>query len=248
MRIAHLDFRPTLVPSVVFTLLFALLLGLGLWQLQRAGDKQALLAARQQRADETALDLNRRASLEREDRFRRAAASGRYLDQRQWLLDNRIRQGRAGYHVYSLFELDEGREPLLLVNRGWVGVGESRQFLPELPVPEDRLSIAGRLDSPESVGIRMGEAHLGSPARLIVVPYLDIEALEQALGRRIHRFALVLDERQPGLLQRDWVRTEQITPEKHLGYAVQWFALAVALVIIYVGVNSRRIHREAEHD
>ncbi len=249
MRIAHLEFRPSLLPSLAFVLMFALLVSLGLWQLQRAVDKEKFLSDRSERASRNLLDLNLAAGVGVEDRFRPAVAVGRYLNERQWLLDNRVVEGRPGYHVFSMFELQDPRSPLLLVNRGWVPVGESRQFLPDLPLPDDSsLRIIGRLDRPASVGIRMGEARLDSLARLILVPYLDIQALEQALGRSVYRFALVLDEQQAGSLRRDWVRAEQITPDKHLGYAVQWFALALALTIIYVGINSRRIDRGDRDD
>lgn len=246
MRIADFDFRPSLLPSIVFVLVLALLIGLGVWQLRRAEEKRDLLTERELRVSESVLDLNRAMRVEGEDRFRRAVAKGHYSADRQWLLDNRVMNGRPGYHVFSLFELSDRDEPLLLVNRGWVSQGESRQFLPDLPLPDREVELAGRLDRPASVGIRMGEVDLNSLARLILVPYLDIDALEAALGRPVYRFALVLDERQPGALIRDWAKPEQmITPDKHLGYAVQWFALAVALSIIYVGVNSRRVDKGA---
>jgi cytochrome oxidase assembly protein ShyY1 len=54
------------------------------------------------------------------------------------------------------------------------------------------------------------------------------------------RYALVLDEGQAGGLQYDWSPIPPMGPEKHLGYAIQWFGLAVALLIIYVGVNTHR--------
>jgi surfeit locus 1 family protein len=249
MRIADFDFRPSLLPSLVFVLVLAMLISLGAWQLRRAGEKEEMLAEREQRVNESVLDLSRAMRIEGEDRFRRAVAKGRYSSDRQWLLDNRVMHGQPGYHVFSLFELSDRDAPLLLVNRGWVSQGESRQFLPDLPLPSGEVELAGRLDSPASVGIRMGEVELNSLARLILVPYLDIDDLEAALGRPVYRFALVLDEQQPGSLVRDWAKPEEmITPDKHLGYAVQWFALAVALSIIYVGVNSRRIDKGDDKD
>ena len=60
------------------------------------------------------------------------------------------------------------------------------------------------------------------------------------------KYALVIDEGEPGGLQYDWSPIPPMGPEKHLGYAVQWFGLAVALLIIYVGVNSRRDPEDGE--
>jgi cytochrome oxidase assembly protein ShyY1 len=56
----------------------------------------------------------------------------------------------------------------------------------------------------------------------------------------------VLSEGQPGSLAFDWMPVEEITPEKHVGYAVQWFGLATALLIIYLGVNTKRVSRHHE--
>lgn len=69
-------------------------------------------------------------------------------------------------------------------------------------------------------------------------------ALAQARQLQLAPLSLVLGAGQAGSLQYDWAPVETISPEKHLGYAVQWFALAVALVIIYLGVNTRRIDDE----
>lgn len=86
----------------------------------------------------------------------------------------------------------------------------------------------------------IGEVPLRSVADRVVVQSLDVAALADARGLELLRYALVIDEGQAGGLEYDWSPIPQIGPEKHLGYAVQWFGLAVALLIIYVGVNTRR--------
>jgi len=126
------------------------------------------------------------------------------------------------------------------VNRGWIAVGASREFLPALPVTDQHVTLSGRLDSPASVGLVIGEVPLRSVADRVVVQSLDVAALADARGLELLRYALVIDEGQAGGLEYDWSPIPQIGPEKHLGYAVQWFGLAVALLIIYVGVNTRR--------
>jgi surfeit locus 1 family protein len=128
----------------------------------------------------------------------------------------------------------------LLVNRGWVAVGASRGYLPELPLPTGPVELSGRLDSPASVGMTLGEEPLQSIESRVRVLSLDIAALAHARGLELLPYALVLDEDAPGGLQYDWSPIPQMGPEKHLGYAVQWFGLSVALLIIYIGVNTRR--------
>jgi len=238
LRVGNLVFTPSLWPTLVFVALMTLLLGLGNWQVNRAQEKQALVDAKQGRQLEPPLRLGGAAIDAQLDRFRPALAGGRYVDDQQWLLDNRLYRGQPGYHVFSLMQLDNGTQ--LLVNRGWVSVGESREFLPSLPLPQGRVELQGHLDSPESVGLVLGEPPVGSIAEQVLLQSLDIQALSEARGLQLLPLALVIDAGQAGALQYDWSPVETISPEKHLGYAVQWFALALALLIIYLGVNTRR--------
>jgi surfeit locus 1 family protein len=240
LRFGRYRFAPSLWPSVAFFLLLPVLLSLGFWQMERAVAKQALVEQRVAGGLERPIDLNRVSALNREDRYRTAVVRGRYRDEQQWLLDNRVYRGQAGYHVFTPFIPEGETQPRLLINRGWVSVGETREFLPQLPVPEALVELSGRLDTPASVGIVMGEPPVDSVESRVRLQSLDIGALRAARGLPLADYALVIDEGLPGGLQYDWSPVPQMGPEKHLGYAVQWFGLAVALTIIYVGVNTRR--------
>ncbi|MCB1773351.1 MAG: SURF1 family protein [Gammaproteobacteria bacterium] len=240
LQFGRLRFRPALWPTVAFLLLLPLLLGLGLWQLDRAGVKQSLVEQRAAGEVSPPLDLSLTIGLDTADRYRPAMVRGRYDASQQWLLDNRVFRGQPGYHVFTPFVAQGGERPTLLVNRGWVAVGETREYLPRLPVPEGDVELSGHLDSPASVGLVLGEPPLHSVEDRVAVLSLDIAALSAARGIDLLPYALVLDENRPGSLQYDWSPVPEMGPEKHLGYAVQWFGLAVALVIIFVGVNIRR--------
>lgn len=231
-------FRPTLWPTLSFIALFAVLLGLGNWQLGRADEKQALIAAKQARQAAPALILHQTRPEPILDRFRPAVAVGQYEPGRQWLLDNRLFRGRPGYHVYSLFRLQDGTH--ILLNRGWISQGASRQILPELPLPTGQHQIRGHLDTPAAVGLVLAEPDWTNSAAVQLVPNLDMAALAAGQGLTLPTLALVVDPNQPGALQYDWQAIETLTPVKHQGYAVQWFALALALLFIYVGVNLQR--------
>ncbi len=233
-----LRFRPGRYPTVGFLIVFPLLLSLGIWQLDRAQQKAALQAAMAERVDDLPLDLSLARGLDAKDRFRQARARGHYVVDRQWLQDNRVHHMQPGYHVYSLFELS-GSERAVLVNRGWVPTGTDRRILPALPLPQGEVSLTGRLDRPASVGLALGEVDYRAIG-LSVLPYLDVHDLGQAVARDLLPLVLVLDEGQPGALTPDPLPVARMGPDKHLGYAVQWFALALALLMIYVGVNVRR--------
>jgi cytochrome oxidase assembly protein ShyY1 len=240
LKLGRYRFAPALWPSVAFVLLFPLLLGLGYWQADRAGAKQELVEQRAASEVVAPLMLDRQVLLADDDRYRPAEVRGRYLSEQQWLLDNRVYRGQPGYHVFTPFVIEGDQRPALLVNRGWVAVGESREYLPALPVPEQTVNLSGRLDSPASVGLVVGEVPLHSVADKVVVQSLDIATLGALRDMDLLRYALVIDDGQAGGLQYDWSPIPEMGPEKHLGYAVQWFGLAVALLIIYVGVNTRR--------
>jgi surfeit locus 1 family protein len=239
-------FAPSLWPTLAFLVVFPILLALGVWQTERAGVKQSLVERRAASEVTAPLDLEAQMRLAESDRYRPARVQGRYVAEQQWLLDNRVHRGQPGYHVFTPFQLARDDAPRLLINRGWVAVGASREFLPMLPVPEGPVTLTGRLDSPASVGLVIGEVPLESIADKVLVQSLDIAALGEARNMDLLRYALVIDDGQPGGLQYDWSPIPEMGPEKHLGYAVQWFGLAVALLIIYVGVNTRR--RDSDGD
>ena len=240
LQLGRYCFAPSFWPSVAFALVFPILLSLGFWQMSRAAAKQELVEQRAASEVVAPLMLGSQTRLSVEDRYRPAEVRGRYLADQQWLLDNRLYRGQAGYHVFTPFQMEGEQRPGLLVNRGWVAVGASREFLPLLPLPEEVVALQGRLDSPASVGLVVGEVPLQSVEDKVLVQTLDIPALGAARDMELLPYALVIAEGQPGGLQYDWSPIPEMGPEKHLGYAVQWFGLSVALLIIYVGVNTRR--------
>ncbi len=246
LQFGRYRFAPNLWPSVAFVLVFPVLLSLGAWQMDRAKQKQNLVERRAETEVAQLLRVDRYTQLGESDRYRPAVVRGRYLREQQWLLDNRTYHGQAGYHVFTPFRVDGDDQATLLVNRGWVSVGASRKYLPRLEVTSEPVTLQGRFDSPASVGLVIGEVPLSSVADRVVVQSLDIAALANEKGIDLLRYALVIDEGQPGGLQYDWSPIPEMGPEKHLGYAVQWFGLAVALLIIYIGVNTRRDRDDGE--
>jgi surfeit locus 1 family protein len=155
MRLGPFDFRPGLWPTVATLLLLPLLTGLGVWQLERASWKQGLVDMHegQGRLSPVSLEV---ASSGGDMQYRRVFARGHYDMEQQLLLDNRTFNGHAGYHVLTPLKLaDSGN--VVLVNRGWVPVGNSRAVLPEIPGTSGEVLVEATIKLPPEKFFRLGE-------------------------------------------------------------------------------------------
>lgn len=228
-------------PWVAGALLLALFLSLGNWQLQRADEKRAVLAdfeaaaaARHQPLD---LSVEPMTLL----RFRPVVVSGHYLPERQFLLDNQVREGRVGYRVIT--PLVDGSGRTLLIERGWTPRTQERGTLPEVSegLSAEPVAIRGHVYVPFGEGYRLGgmDDNASWPR---VIQYLDFEAIGERLQRDVVPLTVRLDPDQPQGYLRDWRPVLPMGPERHLAYAAQWFGLALALVVIAIVLTFRRRH------
>jgi len=238
MRVGKLEFSPGLWASVVTVLLFALLVSLGFWQLDRAEQKRALLSSYRAAPGGTVIELEPDVRSYADFDYQLASATGRYDPARQFLLDNRTHRGQAGYHVLTPFLLRESGVAVL-VNRGWVALGGSRNELPDPMADSQWRTISGRIKVPASDTFTLGEEQprTGWPYR---IQRLDTETLARELGYPLLPVVLLLDPDQEQGFVRDWTPLH-FGPERNVGYAVQWFGLAAALLVIYLVVNTRRL-------
>jgi surfeit locus 1 family protein len=229
--LAERRFRPGLWPTLAVLALLPLLLWLGFWQLDRAEQKRALLdgfAA----GDRPAVAL--RDGLASHSRYTRVRAAGRYRPDRQILIDNMTRDGVAGFYVLTPLETNDGT---VLVNRGWIPKTFGVSELPDVTVSGESREVTGRLDRLPRAGLALEtEPAPGWPRVLQFPSRSEIEA-ETGLG--LVEGMMLLDEGVPDGYARDWQPVE-FGPDRHLGYAVQWFALSLTLVIIWIVVNWRK--------
>jgi len=243
MRLGAFDFKPTLWPTVVTLLLLPLMTGLGLWQLERADWKQALVDTNEGRSRLSPIALRPGAEISDEVQYRRVFARGYYDMEHQLLLDNKTYQGHAGYHVLTPLRLAES-DAVVLVNRGWVPLGNSRAELPELPGTDGEVLVDAIIKLPPMKLFRLAdvdEANAGWPK---VVQQVEMGELEQLLGVTLEPLTLLLDKDDEFGFIRDWKAVYGVTVDKHRAYAVQWFTLAAVLLLIYISVNSKRISNE----
>ncbi len=231
--------------SVFSLLLFPILVGLGFWQLQRADEKstiQQLLEEQQARPPVTLDSVN--LPDDQEWLYRKVRVSGRPDAQRTWLLENQIQQGRPGFNLIVPLVLDN-RE-ILLVNCGWLPAPQDRAQLPMLPQLPASVTVTGRLVKPSrNPLLREPPSSADWPRRILQV---DTDVAAAALGAPVSPWLLQLDGDSPMALLVDW-RPLNMSAAKHQAYAVQWFLLASALVVLTVFANSnlgrRKMTRES---
>lgn len=218
--------------TLLCLLVWPLLLSLGFWQTERAGDKRELqgrLEAQQALPPATLTALPLRDLQD----YRRVIARGKFDPERSWLLDNKQRNGRVGYEVVVPFDLVEGGT--ILVNRGWLAAGDSRANHPQPAVPKGELSLFADLMSPSDHPMLDAQSDDAGWPKVIMA--IEPAVMAEQLGEPLAPRYLRLDDASPGALVTDW-QDASVSAEKHQGYAFQWFAMAFALALWFVFANS----------
>jgi surfeit locus 1 family protein len=225
------------LPTAAVWLLVPVFLMLGLWQLQRADEKRHLQEEYDARSRGPAVRVEPRVQAGEDLRFYRVEATGRYDPDHQFLLDNRVHHGRVGYHVITPLRIGDS-EVRVLVNRGWIALGESRDRPPAFDTPRDSVTITGVATVPSEKGYRPQAASAPGGKWEAVWPYLDMKRYAQAVSFPVQPVVILLDPENPTGFTREWSRLDAGIAV-HQGYAFQWFALAVALVGLYLLVRRR---------
>jgi surfeit locus 1 family protein len=234
-KLGQFHWAPGLKMSLLAAIGFSLFVGLGVWQLQRAEDK-ALLYASFEAATEGHL-ATAPAKLG-EARYRTLQITGRYVADRQILIDNMTHQGRVGYQVLTPFQMTDV-DPWLMVNRGWVQAPALRSELPAVDIGVLNTTISGKMDRLPQPGLRLEQAAGAGEDWPRVMVFPTFEDLSQALGKPVFDYQLLLDPEHSDGFQRHWT-PRVMGPDKHRAYAAQWFVFALVLVALFIVLNLSR--------
>ncbi|MFW7525820.1 SURF1 family protein [Vibrio ostreicida] len=217
---------------------FSILVKLGLWQLSRAELKQQMETILDSRKNMAEIELSV-FEVSNNDYLTgtRVSADLIPLEGKYVLLDNQTYQGKVGYLAYQLMLF--APERAILVELGFVAAMRQRALLPQVEWLARPLSLSGRLyqrsENPLSHALHI-ESQI--PHR---IQNLNIKQLEQYWQHPIAPYVL-----QPQSLdwpyQQPWVPVP-LSSEKHFGYAVQWFAMATALLLLSLWMLVRAIKR-----
>jgi len=246
--------------TLLYIVFVAALLSLGTWQMMRAAEKTTILAAAERALLSEAVSPGELGDLQiAAKQHSQVSFSGTYEPSQQFLWDNRVHKGQAGFEVITPVRTDIG---LVLVNRGWVAPGSTRDDLPNVTLSnaaqDTSVKITGLFSRP-SKGLISGEPFDTQAPWPRVIQFFDYDAIEQALGEPV--LAGVIQPQQSGELINEpnnndqaniehehaefytanWEPTAAIGPVRHYGYAFQWYAMAAALTILFIVYNTKRI-------
>lgn len=219
----------------LFALVFVpLMTGLGFWQLQRAGEKEALASSFELRQARPPVAVQELWDIPGPEQAYlpvqlRGSFRGEYF-----LLDNRTHQGRFGYQVLAVMTL-EGDTGTVLVNRGWIAGDPARLTAPDVPVVTGPVAVTGHVYVAPGAPYLLQEQQLqpGWP-KLIQAVEMDklSPPLQELAGTRVFPYVVRINAAAPGALTVDW-QVINVSPQKHQGYAVQWFSMAAVLGVFY---------------
>jgi surfeit locus 1 family protein len=226
------SFRPRLWAVALAAAACAAGIGLGNWQARRADEKRALGAELAQAMGTPPVELSSRSVNPQSLVLRRVAAGGRFIDEHTVFLDNKLRRGRPGYEVITPLRLNGTH---VLVNRGWVAAGRTREALPKVPVPAGATKVEGLALAQLPHALAAGPPPAGR-----VRQNIDVDAFASETGLRLLPIVIQQDSPADDGLLREWPRPDA-GAEKHASYALQWYSLAVLAVVLLIVLSVRRV-------
>ncbi len=226
--------RPALVPTLATIVAIALFVTAGFWQRDRMEQKLALRATLDAASGQAPVPLPA-VSDWTSWRFRPVSVTGTFDAAHQILLDNKVRAGRVGYDVITPLTLTDRRT--VLVDRGWVAAGPSREALPSVPPPVDVVTLTGRVNLPPSAYLELAPDTASGP----VWQNLDFARAGKLVNAAL--LPVIVEQTLPARPGDDLARDR--TPpdfgvDKHRMYMVQWFTFAAMAAGLWAWFTFRR--------
>jgi surfeit locus 1 family protein len=218
------------------------LLGLGIWQLQRLHWKQGVIAQIEARTKGAPITLEEAEALAREGRdpsYYRVSVEGRFHHSKERYL-YAVSDGRVGWHVITPLETADGE--MVLVDRGFVPA-ELRDPSSRTPGQvENVVTVTGIVRAPERPGLFTPDNEPAANRWF----WRDLHAMARSMfQQRLIEVAPFFLEAEASPVPGGWPeggQTRLDIPNNHLQYAITWFLLAAALLIVY-GLYVRSLRR-----
>jgi len=234
MTISGWRFTPRLWSTVAAIAVITIMVQLGNWQLSRAQEKES----RQERLDrlsqEPVITLPDHPVKLEDFQYRQVEARGEYVPGHTIYLDNKIYKGIAGYQIVTPLRIGNS-EMHVLINRGWIAATRDRSKLPQVTTPRGQLVISGVATTATQKTLELSPEQVSGQ----VWENLDIERYRSSTGLKLQPVMILQKDQANDGLVREWPRHDSGSG-KNIGYALQWFAMALAVLIIYLVLSVKR--------
>lgn len=229
------QFKPALWSTAVTILAIALFLKLGFWQLSRAEEKEASFALLERYAQQPPVTVPEPLIKLDDYLYRRVEVHGYFEAEHTIFLDNKTHQGVVGYYVLTPLR-QVNSTTYVLVNRGWVSGGNDRSLLPDIYTPDGLVYLTGVVVSPSIRTLSLSDKQFTGK----VWQSFSLDSYQNLTELTFQPFLLLQqNETQGDGLIRQWEKPDSGS-SKNIGYAFQWFSLAVMTLIIYIVLNVKR--------
>ncbi|KTD75519.1 SURF1 family protein [Legionella waltersii] len=222
-------------PMIALTTLFILAFSeLGFWQIHRAHEKQQMIITQENMLQQKPVVWGSDRDLPKQ--YQSVQITGSYLPQ-LFLLDNQHHQHQFGYQVISPLLLQNGG--VVLIDRGWVPGDVSRKNFPQVEIPKDSQRVEGIAYFPSKKQWVLGAGIENKGSHLYILELLDAKIVKQVLQKKVYPFIIRLNRNAPYGFIREW-KIVSMPPERHIAYAVQWFAMALVILILFIALNLKK--------
>ena len=224
-----------LVPSVLIIATIAFLISLGFWQLDRADQKRTIEASIQ-KANTGVVELivNQNELLNKE--YYEVRLQGSYISDKQFIYDNQIVDQASGYYVLTPFVLT-GQSNAIMINRGFIPWNGRRDQLDDIAVDSAFREVKIQVSRPiKRIELKTSDISNQFP---VLIQAIDFDVIEEISSTSFVDVIGLLDPSSDDGFVRKW---EPYTGsiEKHIGYAIQWFLMALVLGIIGIRIGLKQ--------
>ncbi len=229
----NFTFRPPWWAAGLLCIGLFIFIKLGLWQCARSSEKKQMLKVSKQESSKITL-LSKELKVKLHQQL---IVNGPFDNKHTFLLDNQFYQHKVGFDI--LVPLKTSTDRYLLVDRGWIQAMPARKEMPIFSNITNDHDLKGKAYFPSSKTWVLNSKLDNAGNWPLIIEKVDFKQLELLLNIKLYPFILRLDATNSGALDRDW-RVVTMSPAKHIGYAIQWFGMALAAIIIFLVLNIER--------
>lgn len=235
INIGLYSFRFRWIAVIVTLVVFIILARLGFWQLSRAEFKEQRLEqiAKYQKLDVVDLPNLLKLSNSHDPTGVTVNMVGTFAQPTSWLLDNKVVKGKTGYDVLLALKVF-GQSKAVLVNMGWIGADYAyRDKLPQFTIPAGEVSITGYVKATDLEAFALSDKSINNQQWPQRTQQIQLDKFAEQSGLKLHPFVVYAQQDNDfGFIHH--YQPVVMPPEKHRAYAMQWFLLALAVLVIFI--------------